>query len=113
MRSGRCMRSIKRLLLLALLVGAARGQQTLPVPKAEAVPAPKVETPSAYVGSETCGTCHEDIAKAFAKTPHHLVDGKDKKRGWDGQACESCHGPGAKHAGSGDAADIRNPGKLG
>jgi len=46
------------------------------------------------------------------KTPHHIVDGVDKKRGFDGKACESCHGPGAKHAGSADAKDIRNPGKL-
>ena len=28
------------------------------------------------------------------------------------QACESCHGPGAKHAESTSAADIRNPAKL-
>ena len=98
------MRSIESVLVLALLGVAARAQETSATPAAPASP---------YVGSETCGTCHEDIAKAFAKTPHHLVDGKDKKRGWDGQACESCHGPGAKHAGSGDAADIRNPRKLG
>lgn len=82
----------------AFLAGAARGQNAAP--------------PSPFVGSEACGVCHEDIAKAFAKTPHHLVDGTDKKRGFDGKACESCHGPGAKHAGSADAADIRNPGKL-
>ena len=56
--------------------------------------------------------CHEDIAKAFSKTSHHLADGHDKKRGFDGHACESCHGAGAKHAGSADAADIRNPAKL-
>ena len=29
-----------------------------------------------------------------------------------GRACESCHGPGAKHAESAVAADIRNPAKL-
>jgi DmsE family decaheme c-type cytochrome len=64
-----------------------------------------------YAGSDACGTCHEDIAKAFAKSAHHLVD-IDKKRGWDGRACESCHGPGQKHAESADAAAIRNPAKL-
>src|SRR5262245_26258574 len=64
-----------------------------------------------FAGSETCGMCHEDIAKAFAKSPHHLVDG-DKKRGWDGRACESCHGAGKAHAESGDAKTIQNPAKL-
>ena len=99
------MRSIKHVLVLALLGAAARGQEAAPA-------APKEPAPSPYAGSDTCGTCHEDIAKAFGKTPHHVVDGADKKRGFDGRACESCHGPGAKHAGSADAADIRNPGKL-
>lgn len=99
------MRNIKRFCLLALLGAVARGQEAAPA-------APKEPAPSPYAGSETCGTCHEDIAKAFAKTPHHFADGVDKKRGFDGRACESCHGPGAKHAGSADAADIRNPAKL-
>jgi hypothetical protein len=92
------MRSIRAVLVSAFLATAARAQDAPP--------------PSPYAGSEACGVCHEDIAKAFSKTPHHLVDGTDKKRGFDGHACESCHGPGAKHAGSADAADIRNPGTL-
>ncbi len=103
------MRSTKIVLLLALFGTAARAQEAKPAPKV-AVPEPAA---SPYVGSEACGACHEDIFKAFAKTPHHIVDGVDKKRGFDGRACESCHGPGAKHAGSADAADIRVPGKLG
>ena len=55
-----------------------------------------------YAGSEACVTCHEDIGKAFEKNPHHAVE----------NTCESCHGPGAKHAESTTAADIRNPAKL-
>src|SRR5262249_21348446 len=66
---------------------------------------------SPYAGSETCQVCHEDIAKAFGVTPHAAVN-TDKKRGWEGKACESCHGPGQKHADSASAEDIRNPGKL-
>lgn len=65
--------------------------------------------PATYVGSETCQTCHEDIAKAFAKNPHAVVD---KKKGWETKACESCHGPGSKHAESTSPADIVNPAKL-
>jgi len=67
--------------------------------------------PPGYVGSETCMACHEDIASAFAKSPHHVVD-TDAKRGWDGRACESCHGPGQKHAESADPTLIRDPAKL-
>jgi DmsE family decaheme c-type cytochrome len=55
--------------------------------------------------------CHEDIFNAFQKNPHEVVE-TDKKRGWDTKACESCHGPGSKHAESASAADIRQPAKL-
>ncbi|MEP6601747.1 MAG: DmsE family decaheme c-type cytochrome [Nitrospirota bacterium] len=75
-----------------------------------AAPAAHPQQPP-YSGSEACGTCHEDIFKAFAKNPHHSVE-TSKKKGFEGQACESCHGPGAKHAESGSAEDIRNPAKL-
>jgi len=70
------------------------------------------ETKSAeYAGSQLCQACHEDIYNALLKSPHRLVE-TDKKRGWDGKACESCHGPGSKHAESVSAADIRQPAKL-
>jgi DmsE family decaheme c-type cytochrome len=64
-----------------------------------------------YAGTDACKVCHEDTVKAFAKSAHHLVD-TDKKLGWDGRACESCHGPGQKHAETTDASAIRNPAKL-
>ncbi len=64
-----------------------------------------------YVGSAACQTCHPDVFAAFQKNPHHAVE-SEAKRGWKGMACESCHGPGAKHAESANAADIMNPAKL-
>src|SRR5262245_1032662 len=67
--------------------------------------------PAAYVGSEVCQACHEDIFNAIRKSPHQAIE-LDKKRGWDGKTCESCHGPGSKHAESGSADEIRNPAKL-
>src|SRR5580658_1895543 len=67
--------------------------------------------PPGYVGSETCAGCHADLAKAFAISPHHPVD-VDAKRGWQGRACESCHGPGQKHAESANPALISNPANL-
>ena len=83
--------------LLLLLLVPARAQE-----KAK---------PAEYVGSETCQLCHEDIAKAFQKSPHELVE-TDKKYGHVKNACESCHGPGSKHAESASAEDIRQPAKL-
>jgi DmsE family decaheme c-type cytochrome len=68
-------------------------------------------TPSPYAGSEACQACHEDIYKAFDRNPHHQVE-TDSKRGFKGQACESCHGPAQKHTESASAEDIRNPSKL-
>jgi DmsE family decaheme c-type cytochrome len=64
-----------------------------------------------YVGSATCQGCHEDIFNAFQKSPHQVVE-TDKKRGYENNSCESCHGAGSKHAESMSAADIVNPGKL-
>jgi DmsE family decaheme c-type cytochrome len=80
---------------------------------AQNVPSPPAAAPaeSPYAGSEACGTCHEDISTAFTKSPHQLVD-VDKKRGWQGRACEACHGPGQKHTESPSADNIRNPAKL-
>jgi len=66
--------------------------------------------PPGYAGSDTCQVCHEDIAKAFQKNPHHVVE-TGAKPAWKGMACESCHGPGGKHAESADAAAIVNPSK--
>jgi DmsE family decaheme c-type cytochrome len=97
------------IMMAALLCSATSGgaQQK---PSAPAPPAPD-NKPAQYVGSDTCQACHEDIFNAFQKNPHHAVEA-DKKRGFDGKACESCHGPGSKHADSMSAADIRQPAKL-
>jgi DmsE family decaheme c-type cytochrome len=60
-----------------------------------------------YAGSETCLECHEDMAANYARTVH----GRLRPYQYPGEAegCESCHGPGAVHAESGDPADIRHP----
>jgi DmsE family decaheme c-type cytochrome len=95
-----------RLLLTALFLIAASAQEK------PSAPAPAAATkPAEFVGSETCQFCHEDIFKAFQKNPHHAVE-TDKKRGFEHNACESCHGMGSKHAESVSPADIRQPAKL-
>jgi len=100
---------------LAVLVGAATlitatfggAQEKAGAP----APPPNDNKPAEFVGSTTCQMCHEDIFNAFQKNPHQLVE-TDKKRGWETKACESCHGPGSKHAESATATDIRQPAKL-
>jgi DmsE family decaheme c-type cytochrome len=68
------------------------------------------QTPS-FAGSDTCKVCHEDIYNGFAKSPHHPLE-VDAKKGWQGKACESCHGPGQAHTEGPSADNIRNPAKL-
>ena len=81
----------------------------------------------AYVGAETCTTCHEDVAARHARSPHfapperYAADGREaspacakchttapgRRGGWRGPSdtsdlrgvsCEACHGPGEGHA---------------
>jgi DmsE family decaheme c-type cytochrome len=94
--------AIAAAIALSVFVPAAQGQ------KPEATPA-AVATP--YVGSEVCQACHEDIYNAFGKSPHNAVE-TSAKRGFEGRACEACHGPAQMHTESPSAATIRNPAKL-
>src|SRR5260370_39301075 len=104
---------IRRLaVVVAALLGCAAVPAAAQEPAATPVPAPSLKP--GYAGSEACKMCHEEIAARFAKTAHFSVE-TNKSRGWAAQACESCHGPGAKHAesaGSAAAKDIRQPAKL-
>ena len=81
-----------------------------------AVGQPAAKAPSPFAGSAACGVCHEDIFKTFETNPHHVVATDAKARwkghGFNGQACESCHGPGQKHTEAPSADTIQNPGKL-
>jgi len=98
-----------RVIALLLLCWPA-GAQTPPAAPATAPASPPAAAP-AYVGSETCQPCHEDIYAAFQKSPHKLVD-TEKRFGWATRACESCHGPGSKHADTAEPAAIVNPAHL-
>jgi DmsE family decaheme c-type cytochrome len=113
--TGRRAAALLPILLTALwLMGTGTAQEASKPEAAkpeEAKPAETSNQPATYVGSQVCQACHEDIFNGFQKSPHFVVEG-EKKRGWDGKACESCHGPASKHAESADAAQIRNPGKL-
>lgn len=95
-------------LALALFCCALSPAQTAP-----ASTSTEASFPAGYVGAETCAGCHDEVVKKFDKNPHHALDNtKSKWRKWEGRACESCHGPGEKHANSADPKDIQNPSKL-
>ncbi len=64
-----------------------------------------------YAGTEACLVCHEDLGKAFLKSRHGKVE-TDTVRGWKGQSCESCHGPGLKHGEAAEAKFILNHSKA-
>ncbi len=91
--------------LFAFFAGSAQAQPASPAQ------AGANDQPATYVGSETCQACHEDVFNAFQKNPHHLVETSAKYK-FDTKACESCHGPGSKHAESTSPSDISNPAKL-
>src|SRR5947209_7533975 len=93
--SARCMRNIDlafEVVLVWMIAANAAGQEASGRVGSN-------DPPPAYAGSEACGTCHEDLATAFARNPHEAVEAEEK-RGWQGKACESCHGPGQKHNGA-------------
>ena len=94
-------------LALLLSLSLARGQEAQK-PSAQ----PDSAAAGKYAGDEACAQCHEDIAKLHARGAHAAIGGAQATKDWQGKACESCHGPGAKHADSTDAADILNPAKM-
>jgi len=55
--------------------------------------------PSLYAGTDTCRTCHEDLAKTYDHSAHWKTT--LNHRGVQYQGCEACHGPGKEHAEAG------------
>ena len=72
-----------------------QGTPVVSEPVADAVAG--ITNPDDYVGTETCAACHEDQFKAFSATKHAKLK---EVPAWKerAQGCESCHGPGSKHA---------------
>jgi predicted CXXCH cytochrome family protein len=116
MRANRSLLLVTLIILMAAPASAGAAPQDSSKPEA-AQPAAKGkaskvrDASTGYVGSEACAPCHAEIHEAFFKKNAHKIVDTDKRRGWEKNACESCHGPGAKHAESVQASDILNPAK--
>ncbi|MGE0393787.1 MAG: DmsE family decaheme c-type cytochrome [Vicinamibacterales bacterium] len=61
-----------------------------------------------YAGQATCLTCHAEMD--YKGSLHGLAARPKTPAATHG--CESCHGPGASHAESGDASLIQNPSRM-
>ncbi len=72
-------------------------------PAAGKPPAAQGQAAAQYAGEATCLTCHE--SQAYKRTAHGRAF--NERTPAARQGCESCHGPGQKHAESGDPALIR------
>jgi DmsE family decaheme c-type cytochrome len=90
-------------------------QQGAKPPAPPAAPAAKPAQPAAaqpaaqagYVGESTCLTCHD---QSYKGTKHAMAFNERTPAATHG--CESCHGPGQKHAASGDPELIQRFSKM-
>jgi DmsE family decaheme c-type cytochrome len=87
---------------------ASRAQQP-PAPSSQppaTAPAPAPAAAPGYAGAEVCRACHAESFAKFAKTRMgrlFLHQARDPK---EGNACESCHGPGQAHAEAGGGKGV-------
>lgn len=61
---------------------------------------------TAYVGSEVCQGCHQELYAGFQKHDPHWRGIGDPRVAPNRQGCEACHGPGQKHVDTGDPQAI-------
>lgn len=80
------MKPVSRIVWLGALAGLLLCTGTTPAKAAD----------GAFVGSETCKGCHEEMVTGFDKSFHAQAWAATGKN--QGNGCEACHGPGGKHA---------------
>ncbi len=67
--------------------------------------------PATYVGSQVCLKCHRSQYGNFEQTLHGEIFLHHPRDSQEKQGCESCHGPGSKHAKT-KAEDSGEPGDI-
>jgi predicted CXXCH cytochrome family protein len=82
-----------------------------PKDKPAAAPAQAGAPGATIVGSDTCASCHDEVAKSFESNPHTKMLEMPGNR--PGVTCENCHGAGSDHvAGGGDPTKIFDPARA-
>jgi DmsE family decaheme c-type cytochrome len=59
-------------------------------------PSATPQGPQTYVGNESCLGCHDNERQGYERTPHGQV--ADRRAPAAARGCETCHGPGSRHA---------------
>ena len=90
-----------------IVVAAAAPAST----KAKASDAPADTGPATYVGSQACLKCHRGQYGTFEQTLHGQIFLHHPRDSQEKEGCESCHGPGSKHAKT-KADDSGAPGDI-
>jgi DmsE family decaheme c-type cytochrome len=73
--------------------------------KTSQVPVPASAEGATVVGQDTCVTCHEDKQAGYASSLH--AKKADPNTPAAQQDCETCHGPGSKHAADPEKSHLR------
>ena len=86
--------------------GYSTSPRTVPQTPPPTPAQPQAQQPSAdYAGTDTCVTCHDAQKAGFEGTPHGRAS--DWRSPAANRGCESCHGPGAKHASDPSANPVK------
>lgn len=96
------MPSYRTVFMLLVLAGGVIGHCGRSWSQPSSVTSP---TPSAFVGSEICEGCHEQLMNNFRTTPHARLL-QQQQAPPQHQGCEACHGPGEAHVNAGGGKGV-------
>ena len=97
---------VKKITFAGKVSQAAKPQAPAPTPKV-CQTAPNGDT---YIGEAACADCHDKQKTGYFDSPHHRST--DPRTPASKESCETCHGPGGKHADDPVLNKIRDFNKL-